>query len=63
MMKIKKIKYYELTLNETEAVWLKSLLQNPLNEENLEDEDEFDAKMREKIWNELDKAVEGDGLL
>ena len=63
MMKIKKIKYYELTLNETEAVWLKLLLQNPLNEENLEDEDEFDAKMREKIWNELDKAVEGDGLL
>jgi len=45
-----------LTLNQSEALWLKTLMQNPLNETGDPSiEESQDAEMREMFWKELNK--------
>ena len=46
-----------LTLNEAEATWLKTIVQNPLCEDP-EDEDEVSRDMRHSFWNALTRLEE-----
>ena len=43
-----------LHLNETEAKWLKGIMQNPFFGQDLEAEAERDYDMRSLFWNALD---------
>ncbi len=44
----------KLDLNEKEAIWLKSIMQNAINVKSLEDEDIRDRDMRMRFWNALE---------
>ena len=56
-MKAKARKDIEVTIimDELEARWLKSVMQNPLYGETLESERKQDLKMRLMFWRILDK--------
>lgn len=54
---IHKRKVTILTLEEEEARWLKTIMQNPFWVEDPADEDERDREMRRRIWDAL-KHVE-----
>ncbi len=58
-MKAKARKDIEVTIimDELEARWLKSVMQNPLYGQTLESEREQDSKMRLMFWHTLDKEV------
>ena len=45
-----------LELDQDEAAWLKSIMQNPLFAELPEDEDPRHQKMREKMWNAMNNV-------
>lgn len=42
-----------LNMNETEAVWLRNVMQNPLHGQSAESEDQDDRAMRKMFWNTL----------
>lgn len=46
---------YHLTLNEAEAMWLRVLIQNPINCDLDENESERDKSMRDSFWQALRK--------
>ncbi len=46
-----------LTMNEEEAVWIRDDMQYELDPENLESPK--DRKIREAIWEELNKILQG----
>ena len=55
-MESKTTKYLELTLSETEAKWLKGIMQNPLFVENLDDESSIDTEMRYRFWKTVEEV-------
>ena len=61
-MKAKTKRDIEVTIvmDESEAKWLKAIMQNPFYGQTLENERDIDFKNREMFWNILDK--EGVGL-
>jgi hypothetical protein len=46
-----------LTLSESEAEWLKALVQNPINVQVAEDEHQIDSDIRHTIWNALSEIT------
>jgi len=44
---------YTLELSETEANWLRGIMQNPLYDIEPADESPLDTEMRESFWNAL----------
>ena len=48
-------KIITLELTEQEALWLKAVVQNPINVENLEDEEPYDNRRRRAFWGALVK--------
>ncbi len=55
MQQINKTKQvvYTLEFTQEDAMWLKSIMQNPLNCMNPEDEHHTDKAKREELWNAL----------
>lgn len=47
-----------LTMNETEATWLKNIMQNPLHGQSVESEDQDNKAMRKMFWNTLKYILE-----
>ena len=56
-MKAKVQKNIEVTIimDESEAQWLKAIMQNPLFDQTIEDENGIDFKNRRMFWDVLDK--------
>ena len=48
---------FTLILNETEALWLKGQVQNPMHGQSYEDEQPQDKKMRKIFWDALDEQI------
>lgn len=48
---------YTLEFTREDAMWLKSIMQNPLNCVNPEDEDHQDKAKREELWEALSDVV------
>jgi len=45
-----------LVLDESEAKWLKNIMQNPLNGQQVEDENKIDRFMRKRLFDTLTEA-------
>lgn len=54
-------KTYVLELTEQEAIWLRGLMQNPLNGDTPEEELELDKDMRFKFFNAVEEAGRNGG--
>ena len=50
-------KQVTLVLDEFEAEWLKAVVQNPLHDIRIEDEDKVDRQMRRRFWMALNKEL------
>ena len=50
------MKKFILELNEEEALWLRSAMQNPLNGKDFNEESEMDRKMRGGFFNAVFSA-------
>lgn len=48
---------YTLEFTQEDAKWLKSVMQNPLNCVNPEDEDHIDKAKRKELWEALSDVV------
>lgn len=59
MQQISKTKQvvYTLEFTQEDAIWLKSIMQNPLNCVNPEDEDPQDMAKRKELWEALSDVV------
>lgn len=47
-----------LTLDESERIWLKGVMQNPLFDETPEKEDPYDKQMREEFFKATDSDLD-----
>ncbi len=47
---------YQLTLSESEATWLRAVVQNPLNGQSASEESAEDSDMRARFFYTLQKA-------
>lgn len=58
-MALEKIVTYRVTLelNERELVWLKTMVQNPMNDQNPKDEHPDEKSARLKLWKALGGRV------
>ena len=61
-MKSETVSGIKLTLNNEEALWLKSIMQNPLFSESPEKEDTRDKEMRKIFWKALGGIIQNDSF-
>jgi predicted transcriptional regulator len=59
MQQISKTKeiVYTLEFTQEDAIWLKSVMQNPLNCVHPEDEDPYHKNKRQELWEALSDVV------
>lgn len=55
-MKIEEDRVFTISLNESEARWLKNIMQNPFYGQSREEEDKNDKHMRSLFWEMLYKV-------
>ena len=61
-MKSETVSDIKLTLNNEEALWLKSIMQNPLFSESPDTEDIQDKEMRKIFWKALGGIIQNDSF-